>query len=168
MTERPGDGAPDTMVFGPARGDDLDALVSIDQASPRPWSREAFAAELNQSPPALFVLRSSGEAVAFVAARIHIPEMDIVNLAVRPDRRGRGLGSLLLSSLLGEVASTGVQTVFLEVRAGNEEALKLYRRAGFQETQRRGDFYAEPVEDAILMRLEMSHEAGLKGPRNAC
>lgn len=156
------------MVFGPAREDDLEALLSIDQASPRAWSREAFAAELVHSPPTLFVLRASGDAVAFVAARIHIPEMDIVNLAVRPDRRGLGLGRLLLSSLLEEVAATGVQTVFLEVRAGNEEALKLYRGAGFRETQRRPDFYAEPVEDAILMRLEMSHEAGLKGPRNAC
>lgn len=165
---RPADGAPDTMGFGPAREDDLDALLSIDHASPRAWGREAFAAELGHSPPTLFVLRSSGDAVAFVAARIHIPEMDIVNLAVRPDRRGLGLGRLLLSSLLDVAASTGVQTVFLEVRAGNEEALKLYRRAGFRETQRRRDFYSEPVEDAILMRLEMSHEAGLKGPRNAC
>jgi len=165
---RSGDRAPDTMVFGPAGEDDLDALVSIDHASPRAWSREAFAAELGHSPPTLFVLRSSDGAVAFVAARIHIPEMDILNLAVRPDRRGRGLGRLLLSSLLHEAASTGVKTVFLEVRAGNEEALKLYRSAGFQETQRRRDFYADPVEDAILMRLQMSHEAGLKGPRNAC
>lgn len=165
---RPGDGAPDRTAFGPATEDDLDALVSIEQASPRAWSRQAFALELGHSPPTLFVLRSSGEPVAFVAARIHIPEMDIVNLAVRPDQRGRGLGRRLLSSFLAEVASTGVRTVFLEVRAGNEEALKLYRRAGFRETQRRRNFYAEPVEDAILMRLEMSHEAGLKGPRNAC
>jgi [ribosomal protein S18]-alanine N-acetyltransferase len=164
----PGDGAAVETVFGPAREDDLDALVSIDRASPRPWSREAFAAELGHSPPTLFVLRSSGAAVAFAAARIHVPEMDIVNLAVRPDRRGRGLGRLLLSSLLGEAASTGVETAFLEVRAGNVEALKLYRSAGFRETQRRRNFYAEPVEDAILMRLPMSHEAGLKGPRNAC
>ncbi len=165
---RPGDGAPDTMVFGPAREDDLDALASIDHASPLAWNREAFAAELGHSPSTLFVLRSSGDPVAFVAARIHLPEMDIVNLAVRPDRRGLGLGRLLLSSFLDAAASTGVKTVFLEVRAGNEEALKLYGRAGFQETQRRRHFYAEPVEDAILMRLEMSHEAGLKGPRNAC
>ncbi len=165
---RPDDGGPEEMGFGPAREDDLDALVSIDRNSPRAWTREAFTAEFGHSPPTLFVLRSAGDTVAFVAARIHIPEMDIVNLAVRPDRRGRGLGGLLLSSLLGGVASTGVKTVFLEVRAGNEEALKLYRRAGFSETQRRRGFYAEPVEDAILMRLDMSHEAGLKGPRNAC
>ena len=164
----PVDGAPEAIGFGPAREGDLDALVSIDRDSPRAWTREAFAAEFGHSPPTLFVLRSAGDAVAFVAARIHIPEMDIVNLAVRPDRRGRRLGGLLLSSLLAEVASTGVKTVFLEVRAGNGEALKLYRRAGFRETQRRRGFYAEPVEDAILMRLEMSHEAGLKGPRNAC
>jgi len=164
----PDDGAPSAVEFGPAREGDLDALVSIDRDSPRAWTREAFAAEFGHVPPTLFVLRSADAAVAFVVTRIQVPDMDIVNLAVRPDRRGLGLGRRLLSSLLDQVASTGVQTVFLEVREGNQEARRLYAAAGFRAVQRRRGFYAEPVEDAILMRLQMSHEAGLKGPRNAC
>lgn len=165
---RPGKSAPDPMGFGPAREDELEVLVSIDRDSPRAWTREALAAELGHAPPTLLVLRSSGVPVAFVVARFQGPEIDIVSLAVTPDRRGEGFGRLLLSSLLDQAASSGVQCVFLEVRAGNEAALRLYRKAGFVETQRRRGFYLEPAEDAILMRLEMSHEAGLKGPRNAC
>ena len=163
-----GEGMPDPILFGPARESDLDALVSIDRGSPRAWTREAFAAEFDHTPPTLFVLRSSGDAVAVVVARFQIPDLDIVNLAVSPNLRGRGLGRRLLASLLDQAASGGVQSVFLEVREGNEEARRLYRSAGFEETQRRPGFYRDPVEDAILMRLEMSHEAGLKGPRNAC
>lgn len=164
----PDDGASFAVEFGPAREGDLDALVSIERDSPRAWTREAFAAEFGHTPSTLFVLRSAGDAVAFVVTRIQIPDMDIVNLAVRADRRGRGLGRQLLLSLLDQAASAGVQSVFLEVREGNQEARKLYAAAGFREVQRRRGFYAEPVEDAILMRLQMSQEAGLKGPRNAC
>lgn len=164
----PDDGASFAVEFGPARKGDLDALVSIERDSPRAWTREAFAAEFGHTPSTLFVLRSAGDAVAFVVTRIQIPDMDIVNLAVRADRRGRGLGRQLLLSLLDQAASAGVQSVFLEVREGNQEARKLYAAAGFREVQRRRGFYAEPVEDAILMRLQMSQEAGLKGPRNAC
>lgn len=164
----PDDGASFAVEFGPAREGDLDALVSIERDSPRAWTRETFAAEFGHTPSTLFVLRSAGDAVAFVVTRIQIPDMDIVNLAVRADRRGRGLGRQLLLSLLDQAASAGVQSVFLEVREGNQEARKLYAAAGFREVQRRRGFYAEPVEDAILMRLQMSQEAGLKGPRNAC
>ena len=164
----PDPSAPDPAEFGPAREEDLDGIVSIDRGSRRAWTREALAEEFAHDPPTLLVLRSSGDPVAFVVARFHVPDMDIVNLAVAPDRRGRGLGRRLLCALLDQAASSGVQSVFLEVREGNEEARRLYRSAGFRETQRRPGFYLEPVEDAILMRLEMSHEAGLKGPRNAC
>jgi len=153
----PGPDARDAAEFGPARDGDLDALVSIDRGSPQAWTRDAFAVELPHVPPTLFVLRSSGVPVAFVVTRFLVPDMDIVNLAVATDRRGRGLGRLLLASLLDHAASNRVQSVFLEVREGNQEARRLYRSAGFEETQRRSGFYREPLEDAILMRLAMSH-----------
>jgi ribosomal-protein-alanine N-acetyltransferase len=151
------DSAPFAVEFGPAGEGDLDTLVSVDRGTPQAWTREAFAAEFEHDPPTLFVLRSSGAPVAFVVARLQVPDMDVVSLAVAPHLRGRGLGRLLLSSLLGQAASSGVQSVFLEVREGNQEARRLYRSAGFKETQRRPGFYREPAEDAILMRLEMSH-----------
>jgi ribosomal-protein-alanine N-acetyltransferase len=164
----PGSESYDAVRFGPAVESDIDALVSIDRDSPQAWTRAAFAMESEHAPPTLFVLRSSDAPVAFVVTRFVVPDMDIVNLAVARDRRRRGLGRLLLASLLDHAASNRVQSVFLEVREGNQEARRLYRSAGFEETQRRPGFYREPLEDAILMRLAMSHWAGLKGPRNAC
>ena len=168
MTTGPIEPGPGGMGFGPARRNDLDALAAIERGSPQAWTREAFATELERTPPTLFVLRCKAGAVAFAVIRVQGADMDIVNLAVSPERRRRGLGHLLLSSLLDHAASMGVQSVFLEVREGNRGALALYRNAGFEVTQRRPGFYREPLESAILMRLEMSHAAGLKGPRNAC
>lgn len=164
----PGTSTSNAVEFGPAREGDLEALAAIDRDSPPAWKEEALAAELGHSPPTLFVLRASGAPVAFAVVRLQVPDMDIVNLAVAAERRGRGFGLRLLSSLLDQAASCGVQSVFLEVREGNQEARKLYASAGFEETQRRRGFYREPPEDAILMRLAMSHETGLKAPRNAC
>jgi ribosomal-protein-alanine N-acetyltransferase len=168
MMSGPGASTPGAAEFGPAREDDLETLAAIDRESPQAWNEAAFAAELGHTPPTLFVLRASGAPVAFAVVRLQVPDMDIVNLAVATERRGRGFARRLLSSLLDQAASCGVQSVFLEVREGNEKARRLYASAGFEETQRRPGFYREPREDAILMRLAMSHETGLKGPRNAC
>jgi ribosomal-protein-alanine N-acetyltransferase len=155
-------------IFGPASAGDVGALVSIASESPRPWTARAFAEELERDSPSLFTLRSSGRVVGFVVARTLAPELDIVDLAVARAFRRRGLGRHLLRSLLDRAARGGVEKVFLEVREGNRAARRLYRGFGFEETQRRREFYQGPVEDAILMRLEMSRGSGLKGPRNAC
>lgn len=157
---RPGEGASDELGFGPALRGDLDALAALDRGSPQAWNREAFAAELDRRPPTLFVLRCNGTVVGFAVARILGLELDIVNLAVDPERRRLGLGRFLLRSLLDHGAAAGVSSVFLEVREGNQAARSLYGSVGFKETQRRRAFYREPVEDAILMRLEMSHPQG--------
>jgi ribosomal-protein-alanine acetyltransferase len=156
------------MIFGVARADDVEALVSIDSASPQAWTPAAFLAEMDHDPKTLFVLRSGERVVAFVVARFQIPEMDIVNLAVAGDLRRRGLGRFLLRSLLDHVASSGVRTVFLEVREGNREAQGLYASLGFEPTQRRRGFYNEPTEDAMLMRLDIEPEDEVEGPGNAC
>lgn len=155
-------------AFGPAREGDTDALIAIDRLSPTPWTRQAFEAELRGEARTTFVLRLSGQVVAFVVTRTQSAEMDIVNLAVDPEHRRRGLGHLLARSVVERAAREGVQTVFLEVRESNQPARKLYEDLGFKETQRRRGFYAAPVEDAILMSLQIEPSAWLKGSRNAC
>ncbi len=148
------------FIFGPALAGDVDALVAIDAGSQRPWTAGAFMGELGTDPPSLFVLRSQGRALAFVVARRQGPEMDIVNLAVTPSERRRGLARTLLLSLIDLAASRGVETAFLEVRESNLEARALYQSLGFRESQRRRGFYRDPVEDALLLSLGMSPLTG--------
>jgi len=146
---------PNDLVLAPASSGDLDALVGIDAASPRAWTRTAFEEELRNDPPTLLCLRTKAGVAGFVVARHHAPELDIVNLAIAESGRRQGLGATLLRLLVEKARLDGVRRLFLEVREGNLAALRLYRKSGFRETQRRRAFYRDPVEDAILMSLEI-------------
>jgi ribosomal-protein-alanine N-acetyltransferase len=95
-----------------------------------------------------FVARSGETVVGHLTYRNTAPgERELLWLYVAPEWRGRGVAALLL-----EAAVAGPQEWFLEVRVSNTAARKLYERAGFVEYSRRRDYYAGPVEDAILMR----------------
>ena len=102
------------------------------------------------------MLRRQGRVVAFTVTRVQADELDIVNLAVANEERRGGLGLLLIERLVALMRTRGVRAAFLEVRAGNDAARSLYLKAGFHETQVRPAFYTDPVEDAILMRLQIA------------
>ena len=76
-----------------------------------------------------------------------------MTLGVLPDARQKGIGRALTTALLQHCRDQGVRQVFLEVRAGNEAALALYRDLGFKIIDRRRRYYRNPEEDAAIMRL---------------
>jgi ribosomal-protein-alanine N-acetyltransferase len=142
-------------VLSPAEREDVASFVAIDRTSPKPWPARAFEQELENTPETLFALRHEDKAIGFAVIRFHPPEMDIVNLAVAPEQRRRGFGRILLGRLIEKARRQGVRRIFLEVREGNLEAVGLYQGLGFEDTQRRKNFYLDPVEDARLMSLEI-------------
>jgi [ribosomal protein S18]-alanine N-acetyltransferase len=79
-------------------------------------------------------------------------EAEILNLAVEVSRRRQGIGWLLVQSAIAECKAAAVKTIFLEVRASNERARRLYARAGFKEGGRRREYYREPTEDALVLK----------------
>jgi [ribosomal protein S18]-alanine N-acetyltransferase len=80
---------------------------------------------------------------------------ELANLAVDPDARRRGVGSLLLDRLLAEAEAAGLSAVFLEVRASNAAAASLYEKRGFREVGVRRDYYSRPREDGRILRLKL-------------
>jgi len=141
--------------FEPATLGDIAALVAIDGQSPVPWTVGTFEDEVRRDPKTLFVLRSAGRVVAFVAARVQAQDVDIVNVAVDAAERQRGWGGLIVRRLLERAVEMGARTAFLEVRESNLAARRLYEGRGFHETQKRRSFYRDPVEDAVLMSREI-------------
>ena len=124
------------------------------------WSPEAFWAELALVPHTrcYIVAVDSDERIVGYAGLFNAgSDADIQTVAVAPDAQGRGIGRLLLRSLLDTARSRGSSRVFLEVRSDNASAIAMYLAHGFEQLNVRRDYYAQGV-DAVVMRLMVKHE----------
>jgi len=146
---------------------DIRAILAIEKESfPTPWSRWNFIAELTQpishflvtGPAAPDPWQLWGYIVFWIAAE----EMHLLNLAVHPKQRRRGLARFLLNEALERSRGLGAKVAWLEVRPSNEAALALYASLGFKEVGRRPGYYEDTKEDAILLAL--SWEGGVVFP----
>ena len=88
--------------------------------------------------------------VGLVIGRRAADEFELLNLAVSPAYRRRGIAAALLDFAFREACKAGVRKVFLEVRAGNDAAIAFYRALGFSESGLRKAYYQNPAEDALL------------------
>lgn len=135
---------------------DTRALTELEgTASLHPWSEAQMRAELERSAPdAVLVLESRGGILAYGAFRNVLDELHVMNLAVRPEARRRGLGRFLLGKALARAGRAGVTRALLEVRAGNSSAQALYTKFGFVPLGRRKQYYNDPPEDALVLVRE--------------
>jgi ribosomal-protein-alanine N-acetyltransferase len=141
-----------------ATGGDLDRIVAIERQSfSDPWSRSSFAS-LVDDPRVLFAVASSAETgavIGYAVTWIVVDEAEIANLAVTPSERGAGVGAALLDTAIAAAAARGVRAIFLEVRDSNAAARALYASRGFTQVGRRRRYYRRPVEDALVLRLDV-------------
>ena len=119
-----------------------------------PWSEASIRYELT-NPLALWLVAVDGDVVAgYVGSQTVMDEADMMNIAVRPDRRREGLAERLVETLVGRLRERDVRCLTLEVRASNEAAKALYTKLGFQYIGRRPNYYRMPKEDALILRKE--------------
>ena len=83
-------------------------------------------------------------------------EADIMNVAVSPAFRRRGIAAELLERLKNDLKAEGVYSLTLEVRASNDAAIALYALLGYVQVGRRPGYYHNPKEDALILRKEWS------------
>jgi ribosomal-protein-alanine N-acetyltransferase len=148
---------PSTVVEQLDGPSDLDGILAVDHASfLRPWTKEMYEAELrNPGVTRIFVIRTTECAVAgYCAAWFVARELHINNLAIRPEYRRRRLATILLEHVLGAARAEGAERATLEVRRSNHAARALYEGLGFRVRGVRQDYYAEPVEDALILWRE--------------
>jgi [ribosomal protein S18]-alanine N-acetyltransferase len=96
--------------------------------------------------------------LAFLVARRVDTDWELENIVVAEAFRRRGAGTGLLTEFVAQARTQRGSGIFLEVRESNHVARTLYRKAGFEETDIRKGYYANPREDAILCRLSLSGE----------
>lgn len=100
--------------------------------------------------------RMTGTIAGFAVASVTPPESELETIAVAEGFQRAGVARSLFAKLADELRRQGAGVTLLEVRASNEKALAFYRALGFAESGRRPRYYADPVEDAVLMRLALS------------
>ncbi len=136
---------------------DLDGVMAIEEASfPTPWSRGMFSEDLTRPFSRPFVAEGpSGEVLGYAVCWNVAGESHLLNIAVHPESRGRGVGEALVRECIRRGARAGSARIHLEVRVGNEEAQGLYRRLGFVFQGIRKRYYADTGEDAMLLSREI-------------
>lgn len=123
-----------------------------------PWPVAAFRREVAETASGAYprVLVDDGEVRAFAISWFVADEANLGNLAVDPRFQRRGYGRVLLEDLLAEAERRAVVSVWLEVRAGNAEAQRLYHRHGFRVMGIRKGYYRKEREDALVMGLRLA------------
>ena len=154
QSDYPGDSAaPDAVSVRAMRAGDVSEVVYIENRSFHvPWRERTFKSLLRQPHAALFVAEMAGRVAGYAAVWFVADEAELGDLAVHPDFRRRGIGSLLLDRALEEARGRAIRVLYLEVRAGNEDARRLYERSGFEVATVRRGYYSHPVEDALVMQ----------------
>ena len=123
-----------------------------------PWSEQSIASEL-QNPLSLWlVCEDEGTVCGYVGSQTVLGETDMMNIAVAPEYRRRGIGEMLITQLLKKISLQGSRSLSLEVRCSNLAAILLYKKFGFQQVGRRPGYYTHPKEDALILRKEWTDE----------
>ncbi len=150
---------PQAARFVPMRPEDIEAVRTAEERIyPFPWSLGNFADSLACGHSA-WVCRDGGSdaLLGYAILMIVIDEGHLLNLSIVPERQREGLGSALLTHLLGVARGYGALRMLLEVRPSNLAGRALYARYGFTEIGRRRNYYPAGGgrEDAIVMALPL-------------
>jgi len=145
------------FVFREISLGDLDRIVQIERAvNPFPWGEEALRDTIASSGHHLMSLRE-GRAVGFLLSSFVLDETQLLLIGISPDWQGVGVGGQLLKEFINRSQDQGQKLIYLEVRSGNERAIRLYRSLGFIDIGVRRDYYPGLIgrEDAIVMSLQL-------------
>ncbi|MBR2765059.1 MAG: ribosomal protein S18-alanine N-acetyltransferase [Blautia sp.] len=140
------------MTLREMKIEDLDQVMEIenDLISP-PWSREGFFTYIIKDQNLFVVVEEKGEILGFAGLLLAMDQADIATIAVKRTRQHEGIGQFMLEGVIRLAQELGICVFYLEVRASNEEAIRLYERCGFGRDGIRKGYYTDPDEDALLM-----------------
>lgn len=129
----------------------LSEVASIEEMSfSLPWSLESLELMLTEQASALVALED-GRVLGYVGMMCVLDEGQIINVAVHPDARRRGVGRSLMQAAEAYAKERGIVFLSLEVRESNSAARSLYSSLGWEEQGIRKGFYSHPVENACVM-----------------
>ena len=142
---------------------DLERVMGIAQSlkgAPH-WPHSAYLAALDhEAAPRRIALVAeapeTGTVVGFAVTSLLPPQAELETIAVAAEDQRRGIARRIFAAMVAELKTAAISEVPLEVRASNSSALAFYQTLGFIETGRRPRYYADPLEDAVLLELRLA------------
>ncbi|MEB4592312.1 ribosomal protein S18-alanine N-acetyltransferase [Candidatus Thiothrix sp. Deng01] len=144
---------PDFLPLRPMTAEDVDAVMQVEErAYPYPWTAGIFR-DCIRHGHSCWIYEQNGTIIGYAVVMFVLDEMHLLNICIRPDDHGKGLGGRLLKTLERIARGAKAETCFLEVRQSNFPAIRLYLNAGFNEIGLRKAYYPAAFgrEDAIVM-----------------
>jgi ribosomal-protein-alanine N-acetyltransferase len=137
----------------PYQPGDSEAVSEICRQSPQAaqWAKESYE-QAHSSGQIVLIGEMAGEIRGFLVARIAGDEAEILNTAVDPAHRRKGMASALLAAATSAAREQMIKNIYLEVRESNREAIAFYAKHGFAKTGQRRGYYNRPTENAVLMK----------------
>lgn len=139
---------------------DMNEVLDIEQASFEfPWLEDDFLRCLRQRNCIGMVAEYDERVVGFMVYELHKDQLHVLNFAVRPDIRRRGIGNQMVNKLIGKLSRKGRNRIVLEIRETNLAAQMFFKRLGFRAVSVLRDYYDDTVEDAYVMQFRFEEEA---------
>ena len=143
---------------------DMPEVLGIERRCfPDPWSMASFSSEFDRERTHLRAVEVDDHVAAYLIGWFVADEAHIANVAVAPDHQGQGLASLLLEEFIDASYRVGASYIVLEVRVGNEPAIRLYEKYHFRRVAVRKNYYEQTNEDAYIMIRHMNDGEGFDG-----
>ena len=131
-------------------------ILEIEKNSfPSPWRLPQFLDELTNPVSHLWGLLEEERIVGYICFWMVADEIHIMNIAIHPDMRKKGLATFILKRLIEMATDKGATQIWLEVRPSNRAAISLYNGFGFKEMGVRKGYYTDTHADAIIMALAL-------------
>jgi len=134
---------------------DLEEAYKIElEVNPSPWKYETFLSSFEVGHKGL-ICKNDNHMIGFIIFSAISPEAHILSISVRNEMQSKGIGTLLLKSMLDQCKVMNYKKIFLEVRVSNEKAINFYEKFGFSKDAIRNNYYTDNSEDALLMSLSI-------------
>ena len=143
-------------MIRPIEARDVDPILAVQSLCPEiaQWTAWDYA-RVARGEMAGWVAEENDSVAGFLVARRIASDLEILNFAVRPNARTQGIGTALLQQALSWGKSFGAEKSLLEVRASNLAALRFYEKRGFEVAGHRKQYYAAPIEDALVLAASL-------------
>ena len=140
------------LIIRDMQEDDIPTILEIEQISfSTPWFKESFLNEIYKKYAFSKVAVFEENVIGYICTNYLLHESHILNLAVHPDFRRRGVATILMNTAIRELKKRGCVFMYLEVRISNTGAQIFYEHFGFKAETIRKKYYGNPDENALLM-----------------